>query len=268
MLLPALLDDNITGQYQFEPFKAPCPPPPPLPQPSPQPNRAANTRRARPTTAVRPDGSATAARSPTAARRRRRRRARRPPFHLHRDQTLHVRPQRRPLVDRRGGLGARRRRRDARWAGDQLGRSRGGERPLSIGTIGELQAETLIVDVDELELKGGLARGTVATGAGRSPPVSIARPRASRLPAVGARQRQRVHRRVWYCGGRGARVRGRPLIRGASRAQFATVARARATVVRCRQRARRRRGQRRRPRRRRRAVGLYAMWQRRRWPHL
>ena len=37
---------------------------------------------------------------------------------------------------------------------------------LSIGTIGELQAETLIVDVDELELKGRLvARGTVTTGA-------------------------------------------------------------------------------------------------------
>ena len=37
---------------------------------------------------------------------------------------------------------------------------------LRIGTIGELQAETLIVDVDELELRGRLvARGTVATGA-------------------------------------------------------------------------------------------------------
>ena len=44
---------------------------------------------------------------------------------------------------------------------------------LSIGTIGELQAETLIVDVDELELKG-------------------------RLVAVGRSRRARCPRRRWH----------------------------------------------------------------------
>ena len=80
---------------------------------------------------------------------------------------------------------------------------------LRIGTIGELQAETLIVDVDELELRGRPRRardGRDGRRAARRRRHRLRHEGRRRLSTVGARQRQRAIGELGTVAGAAVRV--------------------------------------------------------------
>ena len=224
-MLPAPLDDDGDHRHDcLEPFKAPCPPPPPPPPPSPQHEPCCEYPPCTPyrppccpdgfcyspydhprcSKFLQPAAAAAAAAPPPPS----------PPTTEIKLFTSDLNVDRSSIVE---GVGSVHVDGDATLDGqvtNQGALSVVVNGSLSIGTIGELQAETLIVDVDELELRGRLvARGTVATGA---PPLAAGGIDCETKGEAGYQlsvlANVSVHRRARHCRGRGgARVRCRRL---------------------------------------------------------